>query len=207
MMDFIHQLWWRPKIGDPTFMGWLTVVAYGLAAFTAWLAARRAGRAPGLAAGSRSMWLLVAMLMAALCINKQLDLQSLFTAIGRVISKNQGWYEERREFQKWFVLGALGVSFLLTVLFIIRFRGFWKSHFLLASGLVFLLTFIVVRAISFHHVDMLLKHEVSGVRMNWFLELTGIGLIWLAAIWDWRNPRRISTRPGKVPAGEKSWRS
>jgi hypothetical protein len=28
----------------------------------------------------------------------------------------------------------------------------------------------------------MLKITVGGVKMNWFLELTGIGLVWLAAL-------------------------
>ena len=45
-MDFIHHIRWRPEIGDPTLHGLADRAAYGLAAFTAWLASRRAGRAP-----------------------------------------------------------------------------------------------------------------------------------------------------------------
>ena len=197
MEHLIHQFRWRPEIGDPSLMGWLTVAAYGLAAFTAWLAARRAGRAPGLTRGSRGLWLLVAAMMTLLCLNKQLDLQSLFTDIGRVLSRNQGWYKDRREFQKWFVLGVLAVSFLTTVFVVFRYSGFWKKHVLLVSGMAFLLTFIVVRAISFHHFDVLLKTRLWGMKMNWFLELTGIALIWLAAFLDYRNPKRADKPPWK----------
>ena len=189
-MEFIHQLRWHPVIGDPTPMGWLTVVAYAVAAFTAWLAARRAKRAPGTVGGSHATWILVTILMILLCLNKQLDLQSLLTDIGRVISKNQGWYGERRGFQKWLVLGVLGISFLTTGFLVIRFHHFWRKHFLLSAGLAFLLTFIVVRAVSFHHFDVFLKSGFAGVRMNWFLELTGIALVWLAAFLDYRNPVR-----------------
>jgi hypothetical protein len=199
-MDFIRHMRWHPEIGDPSLMGWLTVAAYGLAALTAAAAARRAGRAPGLAKGSRGMWLLIAALMTLLCINKQLDLQSLFTDIGRVFSHKQGWYEHRREFQKWFVLCVLGLSSLGTLTFIIRFRRFWQTHCLLAAGLMFLLTFIAVRAVSFHHFDVFLRSGVAGVRMNWFLELSGIGLIWLAAIIDWRDPKRAPEPPWKPAA-------
>ena len=162
-------------------MGWVTVVAYGVAAFTAGLAAWRAGNQ---GTGERRMWTLVAILMALLCINKQLDLQSLLTDIGRAIAWDEGWYEQRRKFQKWFVLGILGVSGITTAFLAWRFRGFWRKHFLLAGGLAFLLTFIVVRAVSFHHVDMMLKTSFAGVRMNWFLELTGIALVWGAAVID-----------------------
>jgi hypothetical protein len=190
LTDLIHQLRWRPQIGDPSLMGWLTVTAYGLAALTAFLAARRAGQAPGLAAGSRACWLLVAALMTLLCLNKQLDLQSLFTDIGRVISWKFGWYEDRREVQKWFVIGVLALSAIGALGFIVLCRTFWKTHFLLAAGLVFICTFIVVRAVSFHHIDVFLKMELAGMRMNWILELGGIALIWLAAFIDWRWPKK-----------------
>ena len=49
---------------------------------------------------------------------------------------------------------------------------------------------VQVRAISFHHVDLILKMTVSGVRMNWFLELGGIALVWIAAIRELTDRRR-----------------
>jgi hypothetical protein len=182
-------------------MGWLTVAAYGLAAIIAFFAARRAGRAPGLATGSRATWLMVSALMTFLCLNKQLDLQSLFTDIGRVVAYQQGWYEDRREFQKWFVMGALGASCLTALVTIIVFHRFWRNHFLLAFGLAFMITFIGVRAISFHHVDAFLGSRVAGAKMNWVLELGGIALVMIAAIRDWRYPRRPPPPPWK-PAQE-----
>lgn len=197
-MNFLHELHWRPTIGDPTVMGWVTVFAYGITAFTAWLAARRAGNAPGLAGGSKGLWLLVATLMAFLCLNKQLDLQSLLTDIGRVIAWHQGWYQERRDFQRWFVLAAVAGSVLITLLTLLVFRKFWIRHWLLGFGLAFLLTFIVVRAISFHHVDAILKHEIGGMKMNWILELGGIALIFAAALRDFRNPKRAVLAPWQV---------
>jgi len=179
MTELLHQIRWRPGIGDPTVMGWVTVVVYALAAVTAGVATWRSEKI-----ADRRMWALVTILMMALCLNKQLDLQSLFTDFGRVMAGREGWYERRRAIQKIFVLVVMGSSALLTVSMAWKFRSFWKRHFLLAAGLAFLLTFIVVRAISFHHVDLFLKSEVSGVRMNWFLELGGIALIWGAAVMD-----------------------
>lgn len=190
-MNLLNEIHWRPEIGDPTPMGWFTVLAYGIAALTCWLAAVRTGRAPGTEKGSRGLWLCVAAFMGFLCINKQLDLQSLLTDIGRVIAWKQGWYENRREFQMHFILGLLALSASTTLYLIIRFRTFWRRHFLLASGLVFLCTFIAVRAVSFHHVDVLLKTQVAGVRINWVLELTGIALVWLAAMMDYQIPLGI----------------
>lgn len=197
-MNFIEELHWRPTIGDPSAMGWFTVFAYGLTAFVAWLAARRAKNAPGLAGGSRGLWLLVSALMSFLCLNKQLDLQSLITDIGRVFAWHQGWYQERREYQRWFVLAAVAGSGLVALLVLACFWKFWFRHWLLGIGLAFLLTFIVVRAISFHHFDSILKHEVGGMKMNWILELGGIALILIAAYRDFRNPKRAVLAPWQV---------
>jgi preprotein translocase subunit Sss1 len=182
VMSFIQQLRWRPEIGDPSLMGWLTVAAYAVVAVVAGVAAFRAGRNLEAGRSSRRIWTLVAVLMALLCINKQLDLQSLVTDIGRVLSRRQGWYESRRDFQKWLVIAVLGLSAIGTLGFAVLFRVFLSKHLLLAAGVAMLMTFIVTRAVSFHHVDQLLKVEMAGLRINWILELGGIAVIgWAAA--------------------------
>jgi len=160
-------------------MGWLTVAAYAAAAVACGSAARRTGAAPGRDARP---WLAMTAVMALLCLNKQLDLQSLVTDLGRVVARNRGWYAERREVQRAVVLGTLAVSVSGAVFVLSRFRQFWLNNRLLFAGLTLLSTFIAVRAISFHHVDTLLKTRVIGVKVNWFLELSGIALVWLAAV-------------------------
>jgi hypothetical protein len=188
VMDLLLKIKWRPEIGDPTFMGWFTVAAYLIAALLAW----RAWARPGGGSGSR-IWLGVAIVMAFLCLNKQFDLQSLFTDLGREIAWHGGWYGQRRKVQKVFVVAVLAGSVLFGGWFAWRFRAFLIGHKLLAFGLLFLLTFIVVRAISFHHVDVFLKDGVGGVRWNWILELTGIFLVAVAAL---REGKRVRERYG-----------
>lgn len=181
---------WRPTIGDPSFMGWFTVWAYGAAAVLAAWAAKRT-RADHMIEGGprvRTLWIGVTLLLAFLCLNKQLDLQSLLTDIGRAIAKAQGWYGERRAAQRLFVFSVLGGSAIFAAWFSWRFRFFWLDHGLLVAGLLFLLTFVAVRAVSFHHVDRFLATGLSGVRMNWALELTGIFLVAAAAVREiWRS--------------------
>jgi hypothetical protein len=182
-MNLLNELRWRPEIGDPSFMGWLTVAAYGIVAL---LAARVWFK------GQDWIWLAVALGMTALCVNKQLDLQSLLTDIGRVAANHLGWYEQRRRLQKWFVLGTLAASVVFSGWFIRRYKGFSGRHKLLTSGVLFLVTFIVIRAISFHHFDSFLKVELAGVRMNRALELGGIFLIGTAALLE--KPGEISRK-------------
>jgi hypothetical protein len=180
-MDLLLRIKWRPEIGDPTFMGWFTVVAYGVAAVLAWRAwsARR-----------ERIWLGTAVLMALLCVNKQFDLQSLFTDIGREIARHGGWYEDRRRVQKGFVLAVLAGAGVFGCWFVWRFREFLAHHKLLVAGMFLLLTFIVVRAISFHHVDVFLKSGIAGLRMNWLLELGGISLVGGAAFLEGSSKAR-----------------
>jgi hypothetical protein len=181
-MDLLLKIRWRPVIGDPSPMGWLTVAAYALAAFLAWRVwsqNRERNRA----------WLGVTVLMALLCLNKQMDLQSLVTDLGREVARLFDQYENRRTFQKIFIVAVLAIVAVFGPLFAWKYRRFVAGHKLLTAGVGFLLTFIVIRAISIHHFDEFLKtSRAGGVKMNWVLELTGIGLVALAA---WRE-RRVS---------------
>ena len=151
------------------------------------------------------MWLGVAGVMAILCVNKQFDLQSLLTDIGRVLSRQQGWYEQRRGFQRLFVVGVLAASVGVSCWSIWRFREFWNDHKVLAGGMLFLLTFIVVRAISFHHFDVVISTRVLGVRMNWVFELTGIFLVSLAAARERLGEDHLTA--GWPPSGSRARQS
>ena len=86
---------WSPQIGDPTVAGWGTVVAYAVCAVLGFMALTRAQDKR-----ERIFWGLVTLAMLSLGVNKQLDLQSMLTAAGRCLSQLQGWYEERRVFQR-----------------------------------------------------------------------------------------------------------
>lgn len=180
---------WRPGIGDPSFMGWLTVAAYAAGAVLALVANQSdpSGEDIRQRRLRKRLWLAVAFLMLCLCFNKQLDLQSLLTDIARVIAQAQGWYEGRRGVQKGFILLVIAGAAAFGGWFMWRFQTFWRSHKVLLAGLLFLLTFIVVRAVSFHHVDVFLGRRVFGFKMNWALELTGIALICVAAILERRR--------------------
>lgn len=177
---------WKPGIGDPTFMGWFTVFGYAVAAYFCWRAARRSAFA---SAKVRYFWMGLFALMVALGINKQLDLQTAFTFIGKSIAKSEGWYERRRPVQAAFVcLIAVG-GIVFTAALCRYYRNEFRRLWLPLVGLGFLLTFIVVRAASFHHVDVFLNHGPGGVRMNWILELGGIAMIAYPA---WRTAQASS---------------
>ncbi len=181
---------WHPGIGDPTVMGWLTVVAYFGAAYLCFSAYRASqfgahalrDIAPNEAAHQRVLsrfWLGVWVLLCLLGLNKQLDLQSLFTEIARDMAHAQGWYHERRRLQLAFVMaiaiGGAATAALLAYLM----RHIVRRVVLAIIGVCTLVSFVVIRASSFHHIDVLLKS--GSVHLNWVLELSGILMLALCA--------------------------
>jgi hypothetical protein len=203
-MDFIQQFHWRPDIGDPTPMGWITTAAYALATIASLAAARRAGCAPGLPVGSRFIWMMVMALMACLGFNKQLDLQSLLNESGRMIASKLGMYEQRREFQKWFMIGLLSVSSLGALSTLVFFRGFWKQHLTLISGLFLILTYVALRAAAFEHITPEIGRHLENPRTRGLLETGGIALVLIAALIDWRNPSKAVKPPWKPAENQDS---
>lgn len=173
---------WRPGIGDPSAAGWITVGAYFLAASACARAAGREPRPDGTRRGRpAAFWLALAALMAALGVNKQLDLQSLVTVIGRRVLRAHGRYEHRRVYQLAFIraVALLGVGSLAVSLWAARHAIRRRGPALV--GLMFVLAFVVIRAASFHHVDAFLAARLGGLEWNWILELGGIGVVGLAA--------------------------
>lgn len=172
---------WSPGLGDNNLMGWVTVLVYLLAAAAAALTARRLTGAEPLLRRERRFWIITAALMALLAINKQLDLQSLLTMLARCHAQLAGWYEGRRVVQEAFIyLVAAGAVVALGLLALLL-RGILGRVWLALIGLGFVCAFVVIRAASFHHVDVLLGSTAAGIKLNWILELPGPTLIALVA--------------------------
>jgi hypothetical protein len=174
---------WSPGIGDPTAMGWITVMVYLAAAAVAVVVASRAPFPAGSRRRERLFWALLAAVLLALAVNKQLDLQSYVTALGRCAARHQGWYDRRRLVQEMVILGLLVVMVLLAVGLWRLMRGTLARSGAALAGLILVLGFVAIRAAGFHHVDALIKMDVRNMRLNWLFELTGPGLIGLAGLW------------------------
>ena len=181
---------WSPQIGDPTVAGWGTVVAYAVCAVLSFMVLRRTQ-------GSRegTVWGLLTLAMLSLGVNKELDLQSMLTAAGRCLSQLQGWYEERRVFQREFIIGLLivaGLSLAL-VLWLMR-RCLWRNGLALL-GVAFVTAFVAVRAVGFHHFDALIDSRLLDIRFNVLFELSGLVLIAANAM------ALLGPSPSNAPSG------
>ncbi len=174
---------WSPGIGDPSLLGWFTVVAYFMASFFCVLASRRDVNA-------KRFWTILAIALAVLGLNKQLDLQSFLTALARGLANSEGWYGRRRELQKLFVITISLLALFGAVTTVVLLRKSSGQISAAAAGFVLLGAFICIRAASFHHVDRILNSGVLGARFNWIIELGGISLIAASAFGAGRTARR-----------------
>lgn len=219
----MHEIHWRPTIGDPSVMGWVTVGAYLLVAWLCLMAfnVEKRGRPrplrqsipaafrvlwkhwphPPLPLKRALVWLTLAGILGVLAVNKQIDLQTLFTQIGRVVAERGGWYAQRAIVQKAFIATIAGLALLVSGWLWWITRSQMRDLRVPLLGFAFILAFVVVRASSFHHVDALIGFEWFGIRMNWVLELGGIAVVGVGAA---RRLRRLELSGADYAEGARA---
>lgn len=184
---------WQLRIGDPTFTGWVIAIGYFAAAVCyAAIAVKAAQQQTAENRRYRLLWWMVAALLFGLALNKQMDLQTALTAIGRSVARQQGWYAQRRIVQFWFAFFASGGAVLTLCVCWSRLRQFRQEQWLLFAAIVVLTVFIIARLVSFHHVDQLLGIRIGKAKLAHALELAAIVLFLVAA----RSGRRQRNRGG-----------
>lgn len=173
---------WGPGLGDNDVMGWVTVAVYLAAALVSIRLLAALGRADPKARRERLFWGMSAAIMLFLALNKQLDLQSLLTAVARCHAQLSGWYGVRRTVQELFILAVAAAGVVGLGLLALLLRGILDRVWLALLGIGFVCAFVVMRAASFHHMDALIGSWVLGMKMNWVLELPGPILVSLVAL-------------------------
>ena len=168
---------WQPEIGDPNLTGWATVAAYAACAL---LAAKVWSRRPDMP--GRAFWALMVPLLVFLTVNKQIDLQSAITAAGRCLARAQGWYADRRLVQEGFLLALAGLGLAGFACGLVLLRRSLRQNALALAGLAVLATFVMMRAISFHHFDRVLGIRAFGLTANYIFENAGLFLVALNAV-------------------------
>ncbi|MHC4416207.1 MAG: hypothetical protein ACYS0G_13075 [Planctomycetota bacterium] len=205
-------------VGDPTIFGWFIVVCYfatvvlcGWVLRVSWIGAKMAAEYAGEDRRSRDrktayrasffFWVILIVLFAFLGLNKQIDLQTWLTDVGRRLAQAQGWYAQRGKVQAIFVgLVAIGGLATLAVLLSLT-RELLPRHVLAFVGLVFLACFVLVRTSSFHEVERVLRWDLLGIRLSWLLELSGIICVGLSALMNcWWYKLPLPTKPRELAA-------
>jgi hypothetical protein len=176
---------WSPGIGDPTLMGWLTVVLYFLAAISCWIMARKLCLEVEDADNARELraWRSIAIAFLALGVNKQLDLQTALTEVGRVLANSQGWYAQRQSVQVAFI-AVVAITCLVAAIVLVRWAYNAPAPTWLAlTGSIMVIGYVLIRAASFHHIDRFIGEKILGFRWNWILEMGGISVVLGASYW------------------------
>ena len=174
---------------DPERAAWAILFAYALTLPPLLMALR------GTEGRARLFWTLACLAVLALGLNKQLDLQTQLTAIGRSIARGGGWYAERRGVQRLFILGLGTLLAVLALWLGWLTRGLGGPVRLALGGLLLLGGFVLLRAASFHHLDRLLRTDLLGTRAWVVIELAGIALVLAGSTWGAIRARRGSRTP------------
>jgi len=188
-----HEFSWHPGIGDPTIGGWTTVALYLLTSLSCWRTTTFVGR------GDRTdvqVWLTISVVFLFLGINKQLDLQSAMTEIGRMVAFANGWYQSRRIVQMDFIIAIAAVCLVAIPVIIYWARKFPIQTSVALVGSAFILSYVIIRAASFHHFDRFISSRYLGLKWNWILEITGIMVVLVAS--EWRRSKIFQRSPKRI---------
>lgn len=166
--------------GDHSFFGWMTVLAYFLTSIRLGIKTRLAW----LSKDNVIFWICFTLLIIFLGFNKQLDLQSNFTEMMRDMAKEHGWYEQRRPLQFMFV-AIMAMSLPILVLLVrTSLANSWRRYKIMWLGILLLLVFIVIRAASFHHVDLIFYKSIGSLRFYQALEIVAIFIIFIGTFYE-----------------------
>lgn len=180
-----------PRLADPTWKEWTRLSVYALAfALSARVASIRHG------VRRHRMWALLAVLVLLLGIERLFDSEAALTAVGRCVAHRNDWYAQRRHFQLdvLIALAALGVAGFLAVA--IALGEALRESGAAFLGLCILVTFVLMRMVSYHNFDAVIASRAFGISANLVFESVGLVMICVNAIWLIRRHRRPRTDAG-----------
>ena len=183
---------WTPGIGDPTIGGWVTVALYLLASGSCWISAQKLGLEEVPRSNERRAWRAMSVLLLVLGIIKQLNLLTALTAAGRVLARNQGWYEQRQFVQLAFIALVAMTCLIAAITLLLWARNSPIPTRIALMGTSMVLGFVLIRAVSFHQVDRFIGERVLSLRWNWILEMSGISLVLFASQWRQLGAKSMS---------------
>ncbi len=147
-------------------------------------------------------WGLVIALFVFLGINKQIDLQTWLTEVGRQIAMAQGWYDQRAMVQTIFVLTTAVTGVVVLSVLLKLTRDLLPRHVLAFVGLASLAVFLMVRTASFHALEDVVHFEIVGMRLSWYLEMAGIVCVGSCAVRNyWWLARKQDSRASLTSPG------
>jgi hypothetical protein len=150
----------------------------------AWRCARLAGgKAVPMPDREAIFWWMLSAALLALGIFKLLDLQTALAAMGRSIANQHGWYSRRRPVQLAIIAAVLAAGAAGAAISLWLARSTPPPTRSAVIGVLALVAFVAVRTISFHGIDLFLESGYAGLKLNWFVEVGGILVVFASARW------------------------
>lgn len=128
-------------------------------------------------------WLANAAILLALALIRELQFTHIIGGPVRDYAHDHNLYDNRRPFQELavvvivlggVVVGAIGAWYL-------RAYRWWELLTML--GVVYVLSFLAIRAVSLHNIDQVLfRDSIAGLHVGVFLEFAGIVFVALMAL-------------------------
>jgi len=131
-----------------------------------------------------ALWQGIFAVLIVLAINRLLG--GAITDLARVYAIQRGWYWQRRIVQAEFIFIVAITCWLvaITVLFLARHSP--AATQIALMGIVTLIALAFVRDTSLHQIDYLINLRIVGLKVNWILDLGGLGLVLVASGWRLR---------------------
>jgi hypothetical protein len=172
LWDSLTRIIWRPGLGDNNWAGWLTVgLYYGVGLWAFWRSYRQHHR-------DRHFYLGLALLLLLLGGARQFGLLRWITEWGREVARLEGWYTTRWWLQRRLVWGGGYAGLALFGWLAWHNRRQLRQRGAILLGVVFLVSFVAIRAVSFHNMDVWLSRRRWGMPGNTLLEVGA--LLWIA---------------------------
>lgn len=133
-------------------------------------------------------WITCATLTLALGINKQLDLQTNLTQWGRQLFRSWELYDARRTYQLYGTLAVIVATLVAGALLLALVRRMGGAFKLVLFGLGLCTTYVLLRLVSFTHVDSFLNLDVGWMRLGWILELSGVACTLIGSVLLFAKP-------------------
>ncbi len=184
--------------GHLTALGWTTFALYLIAALLSFRAAFASSRRQRTAISQQSVvssqwssssgriWVWLGVIMAALGLNKPLDLQTRLIELGRQTAGRENLSANRAGLHVLFFLGFMLLVFALLAAVRFRFSAeigrFARRLPLAAGGCILVCAYIVIRAASIDRVDQMLGFDFERIHFLWLLEAGGLLLIMIQAL-------------------------
>lgn len=190
MSSFSLALPWG---GDPTVVGWLTLLAYLAAALLTWRVRAKLGASDQLRS-ERRFYTAVALLALLLGINKQADFQTTVADAARSLLAATELYEQRRVFQGVATVLVLAIGAALVVALLRLVLHAPRATERVLVGILMLFAFVAFRALLFAKLSWIGASSVLRA-----FELLGILVVMSGS---WTRLRALSS----ASAGRESAR-